>query len=138
MNVTAFLRDPQQAKLRLSAIFHDLKGELLQGRRHIVNIKPETRSSAQNRRMWVLLQALADQVVWHGQKLSAAEWKDACRAALKRQRVIPGLEGSGFVVLGTSTSAMSRAEMVDLQDFIEAFGAQHNVDFGDALVPEPD
>ena len=138
MNTTATLIDPQQGHKRLMVLWRDLKGELLQGRRHIVTIKPETRSSAQNRRMWVLLQALADQVVWHGQKLSASEWKDACSAALKRQRVIPGLEGSGFVVLGTSTSTMSRAEMGDLQDFIEAFGTQHNVDFGDALVPEPD
>jgi hypothetical protein len=95
----------------------------------VVRIEPPKRSSDANARMWVLLGALADQVVWHGQKLSAAEWKDMVTAAIKRQKVIPGIDG-GFVVLGTSTSAMSRAEMAELQDFIEAFGAQQGVDFG--------
>jgi len=136
MNVTALLIDAQQAHKRLTALFRDAKPWLLSGHRLIVTIKPETRSSAQNARMWVLLQALADQVEWHGQKLTAAEWKDACTAALKRQKVIPGLDG-GFVVLGTSTSSMTRAEHAELQEFIEAFGAQHNVDFGEVLVPEP-
>lgn len=137
MNVSALVFEPVQAQKRLAALYRDLKGELLQGRRHIITIKPETRSSAQNSRMWVLLDALAKQVIWHGQKLSAAEWKDACTAALKQQRVIPGLEGTGFVVLGSSTSAMSVAEMVALQDFIEAFGVQQGVDFGEVLIPEP-
>lgn len=136
MNVTAMLIEPGQAHKRISALYRDAKPWLASGHRLILTIKPETRSSAQNARMWVLLQALADQVVWHGQKLTAAEWKDACTAALKRQKVIPGIEG-GFVVLGASTSAMTRAEMADLQDLIENFGALHNVDFGEVLIPEP-
>jgi hypothetical protein len=49
-------------------------------------------------------------------------------AALKKQRVIPGIEG-GFVVLGDSTSQMTIAEMGELMDFLEAFGAQHDVRF---------
>lgn len=95
---------------------------------YTVSVSPPKRSLEQNARLWVLLGALADQVVWHGQKLSAEEWKDACTAALKQQKVIPGIEG-GFVVLGTRTSAMSRADMAELQEFIEAFGAQQGVDF---------
>ena len=137
MNVTALLIDAQQANKRMNALYRDAKAWLIAGHRLIITIKPETRSSAQNARMWILLNALSKQVDWHGQKLTAAEWKDACTAALKQQRVIPGLNGSGFVVLGSSTSAMSRAEMVELQDFIEAFGAQHGVDFGEVLAAEP-
>jgi hypothetical protein len=136
MNVSAILFDPQQGHARISALFRDLKGELLQGRRHIITIKPETRSAAQNSRLWVLLNALSKQVEWHGQRLTPEEWKDACTAAIKRQKVIPGLDG-GFVVLGSSTSAMTRAEHAELQDFIEAFGAQQGVDFGELLAAEP-
>lgn len=136
MNVSAIVFEPVQAQKRLAALYRDLKGELLQGRRHIITIKPETRSSAQNSRLWVLLTALSKQVEWHGQRLTPKEWKDACTAAIKRQKVIPGLDG-GFVVLGTSTSAMTRAEHAELQDFIEAFGAQQGVDFGEVLIPEP-
>jgi hypothetical protein len=93
-----------------------------------VRITQPKRNLEQNARMWVLLTALSEQVVWHGQKLTPAEWKDMCTAALKRQKVVPGIDG-GFCVLGSSTSSMSRGEMAELQDFIEAFGAQQGVDF---------
>ena len=39
---------------------------------------------------------------------------------------MPGIEG-GFVVLGLSTSNMTKQEMNDLQELISAFGAEHNV-----------
>ena len=49
-------------------------------------------------------------------------------AALNREmRIVPAIDGRGFVNLGTSTSALSKAEMVELQDLIEAFAAQHGV-----------
>lgn len=112
----------QEARRRASAAIFDAPDG------YTVTVAAPKRSGDQNARMWVLLGALADQVVWHGQKLSPAEWKDMATAALKQQRVVPGIEG-GFVVLGTSTSAMTKAEMVELQDFVETFGAEHNVNF---------
>jgi hypothetical protein len=78
--------------------------------------------------MWAMLRDVSRQVVWHGQKLADSEWKDVFTAALKRQRVVPGIDG-GFVVLGTSTSAMKMAEMAELMDLMEAFGAQQEVRF---------
>jgi hypothetical protein len=96
---------------------------------YVVTISQPRRSLVQNALMWVLLQELADQVVWHGQRLSAENWKDMCTAALKQQEVVPGIE-KGFVVLGTSTRRMSKQEMSDLIEFIYAFGAQNGVEFG--------
>lgn len=95
----------------------------------VVTISEPRRSLVQNALMWVLLQELADQVDWHGQKLTAENWKDMCTAALKQQEVVPGIE-KGFVVLGTSTRRMTKQEMSDLIEFIYAFGAAHNVVFG--------
>lgn len=89
-----------------------------------------TRSLEQNARMWAMLHDVAAQVVWHGQRLTAEEWKDAATAALKRQKVVPGIDG-GFVVLGSSTRSMTIAQMSELIDFLAAFGAQHNVRFAD-------
>ena len=94
-----------------------------------VTIKEPGRSLDQNDALWAALQDLAEQVVWHGQKLSKEEWKDMTTAAVKRQRVMPGI-GGGFVVLGTSTRKMSKAECSELIDFIHAFGADHDVRFG--------
>ena len=88
----------------------------------------EMRSQAQNRRLWAMLRDVSQQVIWHGQKLHDTEWKDVFTAALKRQKVVPGIDG-GFVVLGTSTSRMTVAEMGDLMTLIEAFGADKGVKF---------
>mgnify|MGYP003353293494 CR=1 FL=1 len=46
-----------------------------------------------------MLADVAQQVQWHGQTLTAAEWKDLFTAAVRRQRVVPGLDG-GVVVIG--------------------------------------
>lgn len=97
---------------------------------YIVTITEPKRSMVQNSLMWCLLNELADQVEWHGQKLSAENWKDMCTAALKKQEVVPGIEG-GFVVLGTSTRKMTKLEMSELIEFIYHFGAEHGVQFGE-------
>lgn len=75
-----------------------------------------------------MLRDLSQQVVWHGQKLTEGEWKDVCTAGIKRQRVVPGIEG-GFVVLGSSTSRMNVAEMHELMEFVEFFGGSQQVKF---------
>ena len=134
--IRATLFEPQQAMARLQSIFRDLKGHLIAGHRFDVVIRPEKRSDQSNARMWVLLACLSKQVVWHSQRLTSEEWKDVLTAALKRQKVVPGIDG-GFVVLGMRTSQMTRAEMAEFQECIEAFGAQQGVDFGEVLVAEP-
>lgn len=100
-----------------------------------VEIKQATRSLEQNAKLWSLLGELADQITWHGQKLTSENWKDMATAALKRQQVVPGIDG-GFVVLGTSTRRMTKGEMAELIEFITAFGTQQGVVFGDACAIE--
>ena len=96
---------------------------------YVVEVKAPTRSSAANARMWALLTEVSEHVVWHGRKLSPESWKHVFSASLKRQEVVPNLDGTGFVVIGQSTSQMSVREMNDLQALIEAFGAEHNIKF---------
>ena len=91
---------------------------------------PPRRSMPQNDRMWAMLTEVSKQVEWHGQRLTKEEWKDIFTAALKRQKVVPGLDG-GFVVLGSSTSRMGRAELSELIELISAFGAERGVDFSE-------
>lgn len=95
-----------------------------------VEIRQRTRSLDQNAKLWSLLGELARQVDWHGQHLTAENWKDICTAALKRQDVVPGIDG-GFVVLGTSTRNMTVGEMSELIEFITAFGTDRGVFFND-------
>jgi cobyric acid synthase len=67
-------------------------------------------------------------VVWYGVKLTKDEWKDVLTAALKKQKVVPGIEG-GFVVLGARTSKMTVPEMTELIELSTAFGTQQGVKF---------
>jgi len=86
------------------------------------------RSLEQNRMMWANLEDIAQQVVWYGVKLTKDEWKDVLTAALKKQKVVPGIEGV-FVVLGARTSKMTVPEMTELIELSTAFGTQQGVKF---------
>lgn len=127
ISITCF--NPVQAHQAMTAqIWPQLKSMLTAGHRMVLELKTETRSLAQNRRLWAMLTDISTQVDWYGRKLTQEQWKHVFSAALKKQDVVPGLDG-GFVVLGLSTSKMTKAEMADLQTLMEAFGAEHGVKF---------
>ena len=97
----------------------------------VIEIKEMTRSLAQNSMFWACLTDIAEQVNWHGRKLSKEDWKHVLSAALYQQDVVPNLNGNGFVVLGKSTSKMTVREMRDLIELAQAFGTEQGVKFGD-------
>lgn len=103
---------------------------------YVCEVYAPRRTTEQNKRMWAMLNDVAVQVQWHGQWLSAENWKDMVSAAVKRQQVVPGIDG-GFVVLGARTSRMTIREMQEIIDFIDFFGAQHNVVFRDPRAETP-
>lgn len=95
-----------------------------------VEFKHSRRTVPQNARMWAMLSDIAGQLPWHGVKLSAEDWKLIFLSALKRElRMVPNLDGNGFVQLGRSSSDLSKTEMGDLMELMAAFGANHGVKF---------
>lgn len=88
-----------------------------------VTFKSASRSTEQNALMWQCLGDISKQVNWYGQKLSADDWKDVLTAALRKTRVVPGIDAGTFVPLGMRTSDMTVAEMTELIELILAFGA---------------
>jgi len=92
-----------------------------------VVFKQARRSVDQNALMWSLLSEISRKVKWHGEKLTADEYKDLFSAALKKSRAVVGIDG-GVVFLGQHTSSMTKQEFSDLIELIYAFAAQHNVD----------
>lgn len=98
---------------------------------YVVEIKEKTRSLEQNSLLWALLTDVSRQVEWYGRKLSPENWKHIFSAALSKQDVVPNLDNNGFVVLGQSTSKMSKREFSDLVELINSFGAQHGVVWSD-------
>lgn len=97
-----------------------------------VTFTPPTRTLPQNSQLWALLDEISEQVTWHGEKLSSEEWKDILTAALKKQRVVPGIDG-GVVVIGAHTSHMTVEELSDLLELTRAFAAEKGVKFGDDI-----
>ena len=102
----------------------------------IVEFRANKRSTAQNARLHAMLTEVARQVTWHGAKLTVTDWKRVFSAALKKElRMVPNLTGDGFVMLGERTSRMTKAELGELMDLIEAWGAQTGVTFSHQDTP---
>jgi hypothetical protein len=95
-----------------------------------VEFKAAKRSLPQNDRFWAMLTDVATQLAWHGQKLRPDDWRLIFLDALKRElRVVPNIDGNGFVNLGRSSSDLTKAEFSDLMEIIAEFGARHGVVF---------
>jgi len=52
-------------------------------------------------------------------------------ASLKMIDVVPNIDNSGFVALGTRTSNMTKEQMSNLIELIYSFGAEQAVNFND-------
>lgn len=113
----------------------DLIKDVPFGHEIVIREHKTTRNLEQNARMWAMLTDISQQVDWYGQKLTKEDWKDVFTAALKRLKVVPGIDG-GFVVIGAHTSKMSVAEMSELIEFAMAFGCQHQVRWKDPTLQE--
>ena len=97
-----------------------------------IEFKAAKRSIPQNDRMWAMLTDVAQQLPWHGVKLRPDDWKLIFLDALKRElRMVPNIDGNGFVQLGRSSSDLTKEEMSGMLELITEFGLRHGVRFGD-------
>jgi hypothetical protein len=104
-----------------------------------VEFKAAKRSLDQNSKMWAMLTEVSLQVKWHGVALTPDCWKLLFLDALRREiggelRIVPNIDGDGFVNIGTSSSDLSKDEMGMLIELISKFGAEHEVTFYDEKV----
>lgn len=125
--VTVILSGQVRRELAHRAVAHAPGGS-------IVTISPPGRTLPQNARLHAMITDVARQVEWAGAKRNVEAWKDIFTAALRSANhgldVVPGING-GFVLLGMHTSRMTKAELGDLMTLIEAFGAEHGVEFSE-------
>jgi len=102
-----------------------------------VEFKAPKRTLPQNDKMWAMLTEVAEQLPWHGMRISAHDYKLIFLDGLKREmRIVPNMNGDGFVNLGRSSSDLGVPEMADMIELIGAFGASNGVKFNDFLSPE--
>ena len=100
----------------------------------ICTIQPENRNLNQNSLLWPWLMAISKGVDWYGNRLTSDEWKDVLTASLKREKVVPGING-GFIVLGQHTSKMNKKDFSELLELTIAFAAQNNISLPNENLP---
>ena len=133
---TITLHNPQHAHEVWSRAWQWVKARTLQGRPVVLTLKEEKRSSEQNRKLHAALQDISRQVEWAGRKWDTDQWKRLLTASWMRARgqqvtMVPALDGSGIDVLYRHTSQMSKAEVADLIDYVQAWGSEQGVEWSD-------
>ena len=109
-----------------------LKNMLLAGHRMVVEVRPETRSLAENAMLHALLTEISREVEWAGKKRDPETWKRLLTAAWCRARgdhveLLPALDGHGVDIVYRRTSELSRAECAELIEFVLAWAAEHGI-----------
>ena len=123
MTQTVILAGPSSRKTA-----HDLIDKA--PHRAVVAIKPESRSGAQNDRLWAMLSDIS-RAKPEGRQHIPEVWKAifmaACGHAVQFEM---GLNGQPFPI-GFRSSRLTKAQMSDLQEFVSAYGAEHGVIWSD-------
>lgn len=103
-----------------------------------IEFKGPRRSLEANAKFWAMLTDVATQLPWHGMRLAADDWRLIFLDALKREvRMVPNIDGNGFVSLGRSSSDLSKSEFSDLIELVFEFGARHGVKFTEPPIEDP-
>lgn len=92
-----------------------------------VEIKPVTRNLDQNAKLWAMLANVSKQVSYYGKTLSTEDWKSLFTGSLRGFELMPSIEGDGYVMLGETTSNMSKKRFTELIEMIYSFGAENQV-----------
>lgn len=97
-----------------------------------VEFRAAKRSLPQNDRMWAMLTDIAAQKEHGGRKYTPDQWKCLFMHACGREmQFVPSLDGTSFMPLGYRSSELSKAEMSDLIDCMQAWGSENGVVFHD-------
>ena len=136
MRQTHTLREPVQAYSVVLSLWGWIKSMLLAGHEIVIEARPATRSDKQNRMLHAMLNQIAAQKDWptgSGQMQDIETWKRLLTAAWCRARgetvaYLPALDGAGIDIVFRRTSSLTKAEFVELCDYIGAWCAQAGVD----------
>ena len=100
---------------------------------YAVEIKPITRSLAQNAKLHALITDIAKTLDWAGARRDVETWKRLLTAAWLRARgepieMLPALDGHGVDIVFRKTSELTVNEMIELIEYIQAWAVDKNID----------
>lgn len=97
----------------------------------VLNIRAATRTNDQNDKMWAMLSDVS-RAKPQGRDYPPEIWKSLFMAeAGFKPRFEPSLDGRGVVPIGYKSSRLNKAEFSDLIEAINAYCAEHGVEFTD-------
>ncbi len=100
---------------------------------YIVEIKPVSRTLAQNAKLHALITSIAKIKEWAGAKRDVETWKRLLTAAWLRARgepieMLPALDGHGVDIVFRHTSQLDVAEMIEEIEYIQAWAIENGID----------
>lgn len=116
--ITLQLHEPAQAHKAFDYAWRWAKAMLIAGHRLTLQVKPATRSLAQNRRYWGrgVLAQIADQAVVGGRKYDAEVWHEQFKRMFIGVREMPN--GS---VVGMSSTKLTVSEFSEFCEQVEVY-----------------
>jgi hypothetical protein len=96
-----------------------------------LEFKAPRRSLPQNNLVWLRCTDVARQKPeYYGHRMNPEDWKDVFVAALRKCRMLPGIDG-GIVPVGLRSSDLTKEECNDLLALISHYAANNNIQLSD-------
>lgn len=90
------------------------------------------RTLDQNARLWSIATDISKSgKEWGGLKLSKANWFRLLVAAVYGQKMVPSLDGNGFVFVDARTSRMTKAQISEVIAFAESWCVSEGIELSD-------
>ena len=90
------------------------------------------RSEDSSKKLWAIASDISRAgTEWGGIKLSKTGWFRLLVAAVYGQKMVPDLNGNGFVFVDARTSRMTNAQISEVIAFAEAWCATNSIELSD-------
>ncbi len=95
------------------------------------------RSLDQSAKLWAIAADIARSgKEWGGITLSKTSWFRLLVASVYGQKMVPALDGNGFVFVDARTSRMTKAQISEVIAFAEAWCAMNDIQLSDETLQE--
>ena len=96
---------------------------------------PPRRTLDQSAKLWAIASDVAKSgKEWGGIKLSKGNWFRLFVASIYGQKMVPALDGNGFVFVDARTSRMTKAQISEVIAFAEAWAVTNGIELSDEVV----
>lgn len=86
----------------------------------------------QSAKLWAIASDIAKSgFEWGGLKMSKANWFRLLVAAVYGQKMVPDLNGNGFVFVDARTSRMTKEQLSEVIAFAEAWAVSNGIELSD-------